>query len=46
MVLLVLIVAFAVFYLLTRPEDAAEAVKAFFGAFRALGVFFEHLVVH
>ncbi|PID51085.1 MAG: hypothetical protein CR980_00235 [Propionibacteriales bacterium] len=36
----VMIVAFALFYLFTRPEDAANAVKTFFGAFTAIGQFF------
>lgn len=42
-VLLVLVVAFALFYLFTRPEDAAHAVKTFFGAFRSIGRFFSSL---
>jgi hypothetical protein len=42
-VLLVLVAAFVVFYLFTRPEAAAEAVKTFFGAFEALGTFFTSL---
>lgn len=41
--LLVLVAAFVVFYLFTRPEDAAEAVKTFFGAFQAIGTFFSSL---
>lgn len=42
-VLLVLVAAFVVFYLFTRPQDAAEAVKTFFGAFEAIGTFFTTL---
>ena len=42
--LLVLGAAFVVFYLFSRPEDAAEAVKNFFGAFKAIGIFFSSLV--
>lgn len=43
-ILLALIAAFVLFYLFTRPEDAAAAVKTFFGAFQSVGVFFESLV--
>lgn len=39
----VLVVAFAVFYLFTRPEDAAAAVRTFFGAFASVGRFFSSL---
>lgn len=42
-ILVVLVAAFVVFYLFTRPEAAAEAVKTFFGAFEALGRFFTSL---
>ena len=42
-ILVVLVAAFVVFYLFTRPEAAAEAVKTFFGAFEALGIFFTSL---
>ena len=42
-ILVVLIAAFVVFYLFTRPEAAAEAVKTFFGAFEAIGRFFTSL---
>lgn len=42
-ILLVLVVAFALFYLFTRPEAAAEAVKTFFNAFDAVGRFFTQL---
>lgn len=42
-ILLVLLVAFILFYLFTRPEAAAEAVRTFFGAFEALGRFFSEL---
>lgn len=41
--LLVLVAAFVLFYLFTRPEAAAEAVKSFFGAFEAIGRFFTSL---
>ncbi|CAL8972400.1 hypothetical protein TESS_TESS_02484 [Tessaracoccus sp. O5.2] len=41
--LLLLIAAFVLFYLFTRPEAAAEAVRAFFGAFEAIGRFFTTL---
>lgn len=43
-ILVVLVAAFVVFYLFTRPEAAAEAVKTFFGAFQSLGTFFTSLV--
>lgn len=43
-ILVVLVAAFVVFYLFTRPEDAALAVKTFFGAFEAIGTFFTTLV--
>jgi hypothetical protein len=39
-ILLVLAVGFCLFYLFTRPEAAASAVKSFFGAFDAIGRFF------
>lgn len=39
-----LVAAFVVFYLFTRPEDAAEAVKTFFGAFESIATFFTSLV--
>ena len=35
-VLLVLGIAFVVYYLFTRPEAAAEAIRAFFGAFESV----------
>ncbi|GAA1715482.1 hypothetical protein [Propioniferax innocua] len=38
-----LIIGFALFYLVTRPEDAANAVKGFFGAFGAIFRFFTAL---
>ncbi|MHA6511700.1 hypothetical protein [Tessaracoccus sp. Z1128] len=41
--LLVLVAAFVLFYLFTRPEDAAQAVRTFFGAFEAIGRFFTSL---
>ena len=43
-ILLVLLVTFALFYLFTRPEAAAEAVRTFFAAFEAIGTFFSELV--
>lgn len=39
-ILVVLVVGFCLFYLFTRPEAAASAVKSFFGAFDAIGRFF------
>lgn len=42
--LILLVAAFVVFYLFTRPEAAAEAVKTFFSAFESLGTFFTSLV--
>ena len=39
-ILMALTVGFALFYLFTRPEAAAHAVKSFFGAFDAIGRFF------
>ncbi len=42
-IVLVLIVGFCVFYLYTRPEAAASAVKSVFGIFDALGRFFTAL---
>lgn len=41
--LVILVVAFALFYLVTRPDDAAAAVKTFFGAFSSIGTFFTEL---
>lgn len=43
-ILVVLVAAFVLFYVFTRPEAAAEAVRTFFGAFEAIGRFFESLV--
>ncbi|MGE5299235.1 MAG: hypothetical protein ACM3KF_04310 [Acidobacteriota bacterium] len=43
-ILIVLIVGFALFYLFTRPEAAAAAVKSLFGIFDAIGRFFAALV--
>ncbi len=43
-ILVLLIAAFVVFYLFTRPEAAADAVKTFFTAFESLGTFFTRLV--
>lgn len=42
-ILIVLVAAFVVFYLFTRPEAAAEAVKTFFGAFESIARFFTSL---
>ncbi len=42
-ILIVLVVGFCLFYLFTRPEAAAEAVKSFFGLFDSLGRFFTEL---
>lgn len=42
-IVIVLVAAFVLFYLFTRPEDAAEAVRTFFGAFEAIGRFFSSL---
>ena len=46
-VLVVLLVAFVLFYLIQRPESAAAAVRTVFGAiaaaFRAIVVFFNSL---
>lgn len=41
--LIVLVIAFALFYLFTRPEDAAAAVRGFFNGFSAVGRFFTEL---
>lgn len=37
-IVLALIIAFAVFYLVTRPQDAANAVQGAFGAVWGAGV--------
>ena len=42
-ILLVLVAAFVLYYLFTRPEAAAEAVRSFFGAFESIGRFFTSL---
>lgn len=42
-VMIVLAVAFVVYYLFTRPEAAAEAVRTFFGAFESIITFFATL---
>ncbi len=42
-IVLVLVVGFALFYLFTQPEAAANAVKTFFGAFTAIATFFTQL---
>ena len=41
--LLFLVIAFCLFYLITRPTDAANAVRGFFGAFESLFTFFATL---
>jgi len=38
-----LVAAFVIWYLVTRPEAAAEAVRAFFGAFESFVRFFTTL---
>ncbi len=38
-----MVVAFVLFYLFTRPEQAAAAVKTFIGAFDAIVRFFTAL---
>lgn len=43
-ILIVLVAAFVIFYLFTRPEAAAEAVRTFFGAFESIGRFFNSLI--
>lgn len=43
-ILAALVIAFALFYLFTRPEDAAAAVRTFIGAFASVGQFFSSLV--
>lgn len=40
---LFLVIAFCLFYLITRPADAANAVRGFFGAFESLFTFFATL---
>ncbi|MBB1500746.1 hypothetical protein H5397_04745 [Propioniciclava sp. MC1683] len=42
-ILLALLVMFAIFYLYTRPEAAAEFVKFIFGIFDSIGRFFDSL---
>ena len=42
-ILLALIAMFAIFYLYTRPEAAADFVKFVFGIFDAIGRFFDTL---
>lgn len=44
-VLTFLVVAFAIYYLYTRPEAAAGFVKTVFGIFDSLGRFFASLAV-
>lgn len=40
---LFLVIAFCLFYLITRPADAANAARGFFGAFGSLFTFFATL---
>lgn len=42
-ILLFLTIGFCLFYLVTRPEDSANAVRGFFGAFDSLVSFFNTL---
>ncbi len=42
-ILLALILMFAIFYLYTRPEAAAEFVRFIFGIFDSIGRFFDSL---
>lgn len=39
----ILVIGFCLFYLITKPEDAAGAVKGFFGAFESIFRFFTEL---
>jgi hypothetical protein len=47
-VIMLLVVGFAIYYLLTTPADAADAVSSAFSgtmdAFQRVGVFFDELV--
>ena len=43
-IIAVFVVAFVVFFVFTRPEQSAQAVQTFFGAFEAIYRFFEALV--
>ena len=40
----VVVVAFVIYYIFTRPEESAVAVRTFFGAFESIIRFFEALV--
>lgn len=42
-IITILVVGFALYYLVTRPEDAANAVRGFFEAFGAIFRFFATL---
>lgn len=42
-IVLALIVMFAIFYLYTRPEAAAEFVRSLFHIFDSIGRFFDSL---
>ncbi|MDR2929999.1 MAG: hypothetical protein LBV06_03725 [Propionibacteriaceae bacterium] len=43
-VLLLFVAAFVLFFLFTRPEQSAQAVRTFFGTFESVYRFFEALV--
>ncbi len=38
------VVAFILFFVFTRPDQSAQAVRTFFGAFQSIYRFFEQLV--
>ena len=40
LILVVSVVSFCLFYVFDRPEDAAAAIKNFFGSFGSIGRFF------
>lgn len=42
-ILWILVIGFALFYLITQPEAAAQAVRTFFGAFGSVYRFFAEL---
>lgn len=42
-ILIILVVGFCLYYLVTRPDDAAAAVKSVFYAISQLGTFFTSL---
>lgn len=43
-VVAIAVLAFVVFFIFTRPEQSAQAVHTFFGAFESVYRFFEALV--